>query len=99
MQDACAFALVKLSPPALRKVLMRGSIRMIKYLLLAYPQAMGAAFLDALAPSISPATLKTLVEEVSRGQLLTPAQVRQAESEFIKLAEEETRLTAPQALN
>ncbi|HVO32881.1 MAG TPA: hypothetical protein VMU17_03140, partial [Elusimicrobiota bacterium] len=72
MQDACAFALVKLPQPALRRILMKGSIKMIKYLLLAYPQAMGATFLDAIAPSVSPATLKTLVEEVSRGQLLTP---------------------------
>jgi len=57
----------------LRKVLLKGSIRMIKSLIIAYPQAMGASILDALAPAVSPATLKVLVEEVSKSQIMTPA--------------------------
>jgi hypothetical protein len=89
MQDACVFALMKMPEGALRKVLLKGSIRMIKSLIIAYPQAMGATILDALAPAVSPATLKVLVEEVSKGQVLTPSQVKNAESEFIKLVNNE----------
>ena len=92
MQDACAYALMKLPQPALQKVLLKGSIRMIKYLIIAYPQAMGAPFLDALAPTVSPATLRVLIEEVSRGQLLTPAQIRSAEYEFLRIVNDEKLL-------
>jgi len=92
MQDACVFALIKLSQGMLRKILMKGSIRMIKSLIIAYPQAMGATILDALAPAVSPATLKVLVEELSKGQILTPLQVKNAECEFIKLVNEEKAL-------
>jgi hypothetical protein len=89
MQDACVFALMKLPQATLRKILLKGSIRMIKSLIIAYPQAMGATILDALAPAVSPATLKVLVEEVSKGQVLTPPQVKNAECEFIKLVNDE----------
>jgi hypothetical protein len=89
MQDACVFALMKLPAQVLRKILLKGSIRMIKSLVIAYPQAMGATILDALAPAVSPATLKVLVEEVSKGQILTPSQIKNAECEFIKLVNEE----------
>lgn len=92
MQDACVFALMKLPQGTLRKILLKGSIRMIKSLIIAYPQAMGATILDALAPAVTPATLKVLVEEVSKGQVLTPAQVKNAELEFIKLVNDEKAL-------
>jgi len=92
MQDACVFALMKLPQATLRKVLLKGSIRMIKSLIIAYPQAMGATILDALAPAVSPATLKVLVEEVSKSQILTPSQVKNAEREFIKLVNSEKTL-------
>lgn len=94
MQDACAYALMNLSRAALQKVLMKGSIRMIKYLIIAYPRAMGAPFLDALTPNVSPATLRVLIEEVSRGQLLTPAQIRGAEREFLKIVNDQKLLPA-----
>jgi hypothetical protein len=94
MQEACVFALMHLPQGELRKILLKGSIRMIKSLIIAYPQAMGPAFLDALAPAINPATLQVLVEEVSRGQILTPSQVRSAECEFLKLINEEKVLPA-----
>src|SRR5882672_10367091 len=92
MQDACIFALMKLPEGTLRKVLLQGSIRMIKSLIIAYPQAMGATILDILAPAVSPATLKVLVEEVSKGQVLTPGQVKNAEREFINLVNSENVL-------
>jgi hypothetical protein len=94
MEDACVYALMRLPQGALRKVLLKGSIRMIKSLIIAYPQAMGATILDTLAPAVSPATLKVLVEEVSKGQLLTPGQVKNAEYEFIKLVNDEKILPA-----
>lgn len=80
---------MKLPPPTLRKILLKGSVRMIRSLIVAYPQAMGAAFLDALAPAVSPATLRLLVEEASRGHILSPEIIRHAECEFIKLINEE----------
>src|SRR5882672_2424254 len=99
MQDACIFALMKLPEGTLRKVLLKGSIRMIKSLIIAYPQAMGATILDALAPSVSPATLKVLVEECSKRQLLTPSQVKNAECEFIKLVNDEKVLPSVLSVN
>ena len=62
---------------------------MIKSLIIAYPQAMGATILDALTPAVSPATLKVLVEEVSKSQILTPSQIKNAECEFLKLVNDE----------
>ena len=97
MQDACAYALMKLPQTSLQRVLLKGSMRMIKYLIIAYPQAMGVPFLDALTPSVSPATLRVLIEEVSRGQVLTPSQVRSAESEFLKIIHQERLLPAVSA--
>jgi len=84
---------MKLSEAALRKILLKGSIRMIKSLIIAYPQAMGATILDALAPAVSPATLKVLIQEVSKSQILTPSQVKNAECEFIKLVNDEKILS------
>jgi hypothetical protein len=94
MQEACVFALMKLPQGELKKVLLKGSMRMIKYLVIAYPQAMRTAFMDALAPAVSPATLRVLIEEVSRGQVLTPSQIRSAECEFINLINQEKVLPA-----
>lgn len=95
MRDSCAYAMMKLPSGDLRKVLLKGSIRMIKNLVMAYPQAMGAPFLDALAPAVSPATLKMLIEEVSKETLLTPEQIKSAESEFLKIINEEKLLALP----
>lgn len=88
---------MKLDTGELRKVLLKGSIHMIKSLVIAYPQAMGAPFLDALAPAVSPATLRLLIDEVSRGTLLTPEQVKSAECEFLKIVNDEKVL--PQAVS
>lgn len=96
MRDACAYAMMRLQPEDLRKILLKGSIRMIKNLVIAYPHAMGAPFMDALAPAVSPATLRMLVEELSRGALVSPDQVKSAEAEFLKLVSEEKML--PEAL-
>lgn len=85
MQDACARALKALSRESLQKILMKGSMRMIKYLIIAYPQVMGAPILDALTPTIRPDTLRVLIEEINRGQLLTPAQIHDAECEFLRI--------------
>lgn len=73
----------------LRRVLLKGSLQMIKCLVMAYPQALGAAFMDALATSVRPGTLRILVEQVSRGAMLTPAQIHGAEAELFKLLDEE----------
>jgi len=74
---------------ALRRVLLKGSMHMIKCLIMAHPHELGAVFLDVLATSVRPATLMTLVEQVNRGTLLTPAQVHGAENELYKLLSQE----------
>jgi hypothetical protein len=73
----------------LRRVLLKGSIHMIKCLIMAHPRELGAAFLDAIATSVRPGTLRILIEEVNRGTLLTPAQVNGAKSELLKLLTQE----------
>ena len=69
----------------LRRILLKGSIHMIKCLIMAHPQELGAPFLDAIASTVRPATLRTLVEEINRGTLLTPGQVSGAENELHKI--------------
>ena len=66
MEDACVFALMKLPQGVLRKILLKGSLRMIKSLVIAYPQAMGATILDILAPAVTPATLTITAENQTK---------------------------------
>jgi len=73
----------------LRRVLLKGSIQMIKCLIMAHPRELGATFLDVLATSVRPATLRTLLEEMNRGTLLTPGQVHGAENELHKILAQE----------
>jgi hypothetical protein len=89
MDRAELIEVAALPKEALRRVLLKGSIHMIKCLIMAHPRALGAAFLDAIATSVRPATLRTLIEEVNRGTLLTPAQVQGAENELFKLLSRE----------
>ena len=74
-----------LPPETLRRILLKGSIHMIKCLIMAHPRELGAAFLDAIAASVRPGTLRILVEEVNRGTLLTPSQIKGAKSELAKI--------------
>lgn len=69
----------------LRRILLKGSIHMIKCLIMAHPRLLGPAFLDVLATSVRPQTLRTLIDEVSRGSVLTPFQISAAEQELFKL--------------
>lgn len=90
MTDRASFDDVAALPKdALRRVLLKGSLHMIKCLIMAHPQELGAVFLDVLATSVRPATLMILIEQVNRGTLLTPAQVHGAESELYKLLSQE----------
>ena len=73
----------------LRRVLLKGSIQMIKCLIMAHPRELGAAFLDAMATTVRPTTLRTLIEELNRGTLLTPAQIRGAKHELLKILVQE----------
>jgi|GEM_PF-2010390 len=90
LQDRPGFIdIAALPKETLRRVLLKGSIHMIKCLIMAHPQELGAAFLDALATSLRPATLRILIEEVNRGALLTPNQIRGAENELFKILTQE----------
>jgi len=73
----------------LRRVLLKGSIHMIKCLIMAHPHELGVPFFDAIATSVRPATLRILVEELNRGTLLTPGQVHGAENELYKILTQE----------
>jgi len=73
----------------LRKILMKGSMQMIKSLIMANPKQFGSVFINVLASHVRPETLKTLVEQVNRGTLLTPEQVDAAHHELEKLLREE----------
>jgi hypothetical protein len=89
MAPDCVAALRTLPPATLQKLLMKGSMRMIKSLVIAYPQLFGAAILDALATRVNPLTLRALIDEINRAQFLTPAQVRLAEGELMRLLQQE----------
>lgn len=77
----------------LQKVLLRGSIQMIKSLIMSNPRLFGATFLNALASAVRPQTLQTLIEQVNRGTLLTPEQIESAHQELEKLLREEQVVT------
>jgi len=78
---------------ALRKALLRGSIQMIKSLIMSNPRQYGSTFMDVLASSVRPQTLQTLIEQVNRGTLLTPEQIESAHHELEKLLREEQVVT------
>ena len=74
-----------LSRETLRRTLLKGSMQMIKLLIMSDPQRMGAACLDALALSIRPQTLQTLIEEVSKGAVISPEQIATARGQFLNI--------------
>src|SRR5437016_463094 len=97
MQYVSMDAIRRLPQANLGAALLKGSMRMVKYLIIGHPQAVGATLLDSLVSRVSPATFRRLTEEISECQILTPEQIRSAETEFFKILYDEKLIRYPQA--
>lgn len=89
MPEACAMNLLSLSDDNLRKVLTKASTRSLARLVVAYPRSVGRTFMTILTDSVSPVTLEFLRDEMNVTRLPTYPEIRQAESELMKIVHEE----------
>jgi hypothetical protein len=94
MTEPCMFNIVELPNASLRKLLPKASSRALVHLLNAYPRTVGRTFMTVLTECMSPATLNFLREEMIRSQLPSYVQIREAESELLKIIQDE-RLVPP----
>lgn len=83
---------MELPESSLKRMLPKVSTRSLIRLLNAYPRAVGRTFMDLLSASMSPHTLEFLRDELNRSQIPSYGQIREAESELIKVASEEKLL-------
>ena len=89
MPPVCMFDILELPQESLRRVLPKASSRSLVRLLAAYPRSVGNIFLDVLRGCVSAPTLDFLKEEMSRTQPPSFPQIREAESELLKIIQQE----------
>jgi hypothetical protein len=92
VEEACMFDIMDIPAHHLKAVIPKLSARMTVRLLCAYPRALGRALLTALSETMSPPTLEFLKEEMLTTGLPSVAQIREAELEFLKVANSENLL-------
>ncbi len=95
MEEACLFDIMELSEGDLKKVLPKISVRSLVRLLAAYPRTVARPFMALLSESLSPAAMEFLLEERTKHTLPSFPQIRSAESELIKVIEEEKLFPEP----
>lgn len=88
-EQGCMFDILNLPDAALKKVLPKVSTRTLIRLLNAYPRTVGRTFIGLLNESLSPTAMEFLREEMSASQPPSLRQIREAESELVKLLHEE----------
>lgn len=89
MPPVCMFDILELPQNDLKRVLPKASSRTLVRLLTAYPRSVGETFLGILRGCVSAPTLDFLREEIDRSQLPSFPQIREAESEILKIIEQE----------
>jgi len=87
MSTECMFDIMELPQEKLKMVLPKASSRALIRLLAAYPRSAGRIFMSLLSESLSPATMEFLREELNHAQLPSLPQIREAETELIRLIE------------
>lgn len=94
MPPTCLYSIMELPDASLRRMLPKVSTRSLARLVCAYPRAVGRTFMDVLAQSISTHTLEFLRDELNRTQVPSYGQIREAESELLRVAIEEKLVEA-----
>ncbi len=84
-EAACMFDILALPNDHLRRVLPRASTRSLAKLLVAYPRTVGRTFLDVLTECTSAPTVRFLQEEMNVMRTPSFPEIRQAESELLKI--------------
>jgi flagellar motor switch protein FliG len=83
------FDILDLPETALKKVLPKVSTRTLIRLLNAYPRTVGRTFISLLNESLSPAAMEFIKEEMNVSPPPSLRQIREAESELVKVLHEE----------
>jgi hypothetical protein len=86
---------LELPDDSLKQVFPKLSSRVLVCLLAAYPRLLNRTFMTLLYECMSRATMEFLQEEMSRGQFPSFKQIRDAESEFLKIIQKEKLLPLP----
>lgn len=89
MAEACIFEILDLPQDDLKKVLPKASTRSLAKLVVAYPRAVGKAFLEILTECLSAPTIAFIEEEVGLMHIPTYPEIRTAELEIMKIIREE----------
>jgi hypothetical protein len=89
MAADCMFEILELPEDSLKRVLPKASSRSLIRLVTAYPRTVGRSFLQILTGCVSSATIEFLKEEIQKSQSPSFPQIREAESELIKIIEQE----------
>jgi len=87
--EVCLFDILDLPEADLKKVLPKISARTLIRLLNAYPRTVGRTFIMMLSESLSPAAMEFLKDEMNRSQPASLHQIRQAESELVRVLYDE----------
>jgi hypothetical protein len=83
------FDILTLSEADLTKVLSKASTTSLARLVVAYPRAVGRTFMELLNKCLSAPTIEFLQEEMSATRVPTYPEIRQAESELMKIIHDE----------
>ena len=89
MNEICMFDILALPENDLKKVLSKASTRSLAKLVAAYPRAVGHTFLNILTQCLSAPTIAFLREEICVMHIPSFAEIRNAESELLKIIHEE----------
>ncbi|MFA5975810.1 MAG: FliG C-terminal domain-containing protein [Elusimicrobiota bacterium] len=89
MQEISMFEILELPKDSLQRVLCQAPARTLARLLSAYPRAVSRTFMSVLSESLSRPTINFLLEEVNSSQIPSFTQIRQAESELVKIIKAE----------
>jgi hypothetical protein len=92
MQDLGLYHILDLPEASLKRILPKATSRCLVRLVNAYPRTAGNTFFDVLTSCVSPATMEFLLDEQNCSTQPTFLEIRQAESELIKLMQSENVL-------
>jgi len=88
-EAACMFDILELPENDLKRVLPKASTRSLAKLVTAYPRSVGRTFLHLLGQCTSTVTVEFLRDEMNSMKIPSYPEIRQAESELMKIIHEE----------
>jgi hypothetical protein len=92
MPEACMLDILALSEADLKRVLPKASARSLARLAIAYPRTLGRTVMPLLSDCVSSHTMDFLREQMNLARPPSFPEIRQAESELMKIIYEENLL-------